>query len=70
MTTTFFLSAFSLPFALLEIGEKFVELDAKADLVGGDQVVERLQHAFGFIAGRCEFARFVDAGGDEDRIML
>ena len=46
MTTTFFFAALSLP--LVEVGDGLAE----ADLVGGDEIVERLQHALGFVAGR------------------
>ncbi len=42
---------------------------AEAGLVGSSQIVERLDHAGGADAGRLDVARFVHAGGDQDRVM-
>ena len=43
---------------------------AEARAVGGDEIVERLDHALGADARRLDVARLVDAGGDQHRVML
>ena len=42
---------------------------AKADPVGGDQEVERLEHALRRVSGRLHLPCGIDAGRDQDRVM-
>src|SRR3546814_14176400 len=51
--------------AVLKLGHGI----AKADAVGGSQIIERLHYAARADAGRLDVARLVDASGDQDRIM-
>src|SRR3546814_14080560 len=51
--------------AVLKLGHGI----AKADAVGGSQIIECLHYAARADAGRLDVAGLVDASGDQDRVM-
>src|SRR3546814_7570499 len=51
--------------AVLKLGHGI----AKADAVGGSQIIECLHYAARAAAGRLDVAGLVDASGDQDRVM-